>query len=241
MRLFAFLGLMLLSALPASAANVKAIAPEVVGAWRLSFTTPDGVVRTPTVVVGRQRDELVAWYIDKGEPEAFKDVRVNDESLELTIVPREKDGKASVKLVAKANGDGRCCGNAECCLADGDTAKWEFTGERIDPADLNHVAQWKLSFTTPEGETHEPTLHVFAKGEALYGWCIGDDYELLAKSLKVEGDRATLAMSAKLADGAVANVTFRGTIDGANVSGDADYDVEGDRGSFTFIGKQAVN
>lgn len=241
MRWFAFLGLMLLGASSASAADVKAIAPDVVGAWRLTFTTPDGVERTPTVVVGRQRDELVAWCIDKGEPEAFKDVRVDDEALELTIVPREKDGKATVKLVAKADGDGRCCGNAECCLADGDTAKWEFTGKRIDPAKLNHVAQWKLSFTTPEGEKHEPTIHVFEKGDTLYGWYISDDYELLAKSLKVEGDQASLVVAAKLADGAVAKVTFRGTIDGSSVSGDADYDVEGDRGSFSFTGKQVVN
>jgi hypothetical protein len=232
---------MLLSALSASAADVKDIAPDVVGAWRLTFTTPDGVERTPTVVVGRQRDELVAWYIEKGEPEAFKDVRVADESLELTIVPREKDGKATVKLVAKADGDGCCRGKAECRFTDGDTGKWEFTGQRIDLSELNHVAQWKLSFTTPEGEKHEPTIHVFEKGDTLYGWYISDDYELLAKSLKVEGDHASLAIAAQLSDGAIANVTFRGTIDGSSVSGDADYDADGERGSFSFTGRQVVN
>lgn len=241
MRLLAFVGLLLISALPASGANVKAIAPEIVGAWRLTFTTPDGVERTPTVVIGRQHDELAAWYIDKGEPEAFKDVRIADDSLEMTIVPREKDGRATVRLVAQADGENRCSGQAEWRLTNGDAGQCEFTGERIEPADLDQVAKWKLSFTTPEGETREPTLHVFEKGETLYGWFVDDDYELLAKSLKVDNDRATLAIAAKLADGATAEVTFRGTIDGSSVCGDAEYDVEGDRGSFSFTGKQADN
>lgn len=241
MRLFAFLGLMLLSTLPASAANVKEIAPEVVGAWRLSFTTPDGVHRSPTVVVGRQGSELAAWYIDKDKPQAFKNVRISDDALEMTIDRREKEGQVTVKLVARANGDDRCCGQATYRFTDGDSGEWDFTGERIPPADLNHVAQWKLKFTTPEGETREPTLHVFENGDALYGWFIDGDYQLLSNSLKVDGDRATLEVSAKLPDGAMANVTFRGTIDASSVSGDVAYDIEGDRGSFAFTGKQVVN
>lgn len=241
MRLFAVVGLLLLRALPAAAADEIAIAPDVVGAWRLAFTTPDGVQRTPIVVVGRQHDELAAWYVDQGEPEAFSDVSVADDSLVLTIVPRETDGKATVKLVAKADGEGRCRGEAECRFTNGDADNWEFTGERLDPAKLNHVAQWTLSFTTPEGERHAPTIHVFEQGDMLYGWYVSDDYQLLATSLKVERDRASLAMAAKLADGAVAKVTFRGTIDGSSVSGDADCDVAGDRGRFSFTGREVVN
>lgn len=241
MRWLAFFSLMLLGNLAASAADIQALAPEVVGAWRLTFTTPDGVERTPTVVVGRQHDELVAWYIDKGEPEAFKDVRVNDEALELTIVPREKEGKATVKLVAKANGDGQCCGNAVYCLADGETAKWEFTGKRIDSAELNHVAEWKLNFTTPEGEKQEPTIHVFEKGDTRYAWCVSDDYALLAKNLKVEGDKATLTIATKTSEGSKVEVKFQGTIDGSTINGSADYSLEGEQGSFPFSGKQVVN
>ncbi len=241
MRWFLVFSLMLLGNLTASAADIKAIAPEVVGAWRLTFTTPDGTERTPIVVVGRQHDELVAWYLDKEEPQAFKNVTVKDDALELTIVPRQKDGKITVKLVAKADGDNRCSGKGEFCIAGGETGSWDFRGERVDPANLPHVAEWKLNFTTPEGEKQEPTIHVFEKDDTLYGWCVGDDYELLAKSLKVEGNKATLSVAAKTSEGAVANVIFHGTIDGSSVSGDADYDVAGDRGSFPFSGKQVVN
>jgi hypothetical protein len=231
----------MLSALPASAANVKAIAPDVVGAWRLTFTTPDGVQRTPTVVVGRQRDELVAWYIDKGEPEAFKEVCVADDALVLTIVPRERGGKTTVKLVAKPNGDDRCCGKGEYQLTDGESGSWEFSGERLDPTELDHVAQWNLSFTTPDGEKHEPTVHVFEKGDTLYGWYISDDYELLTKSLKIDGDRVSLAIAAKVSGGSNADVTFRGTIDGDSVRGKADYALDDERGSFPFTGREQLN
>lgn len=240
MKLLVSLGLLLLGAASASAANENAIAPQVVGAWQLDVSTPDGVDRSPIIVVGRQHDELLAWYIDEGDPEAFESVRVSGDSLELTIVPREQGGNATVKLIAQANGPDRCYGDLEYRLTNGETGTCEFTGKRID-AELNRVARWSLSFTTPEGEHHDSTLDVFEHGDTLYGWYTGDDYKLLAKSLTVEDDQAKLAISAKLADGSIADVTFQGVIDGTSVSGDALYDVEGDRGSFQFTGREVVN
>lgn len=241
MRMMTLVSFLLLGAATAFAADIQTIAPDIVGAWQLTFTTPDGEERTPTVVMGRQRDELVAWYIDKGEPEAFKSVTVTDESLELTIVPGEKEGKATVKLVAKQDGANRCSGKCEYRLTDGETGSWTFQGKRVAPHDLPQLGQWKLKFTTPDGESHSPTIHVFENGDTLYAWYVSEEYELLAKSLKVDGDQATLSMAAKLADEVVATVTFRGTINGTTIKGNADYNVDGDRGSFAFTGDQVLN
>lgn len=241
MKICALAGFVMLGTLNAAAADIKAIAPDVVGAWRSDFTTPDGEHRTPTVVVGRQHEELVAWYIDKDESQAFKSVTIKDDALELTIDPRGQNGKVTVKLVAKADGDHRCTGKGEYSLADGETGCWDFHGERIDPADLPHVAEWKLKFTTPDGASHEPTIHVLERGDTLYGWYISDDYELLAKTLKVEGDRATLSIAAKTADNVKVDVTFQGTIDGSTIDGTANYNLDGERGSFPFSGSQVEN
>ncbi|MCA9168391.1 MAG: hypothetical protein KDB23_12010 [Planctomycetales bacterium] len=238
MKRLALTALLFFSTLSASAVDVKTLAPEVVGAWHLSFTTPDGEQRTPVVVVGRQKDEFVAWYVDKDEPQPFKSVAVKEDGLELMIVASEKDHGATVKMLAKPDGNNRCSGKAEYTLPGGDTGSWDFRGERVELAKLPHVSQWKLNFTTPDGEVHEPTVHIFDKAGTLYGWYAGDEYELLAKDVKVTGDRAALSISVKLPDGNTANVTFRGKIDGSNVQGDAEYELGGSQGSFPFTGKQ---
>ena len=38
---------------------------------------------------GSANRELVAWYIENDEPEPFKTVKLNDETLELTFRPKE--------------------------------------------------------------------------------------------------------------------------------------------------------
>ena len=53
---------------------------QIVGAWQLEFTTPDDIKRTPIVLVGRQHDELVGWYVEKDKPEAFKKIKLNKEN-----------------------------------------------------------------------------------------------------------------------------------------------------------------
>jgi hypothetical protein len=143
--------------------------------------------------------------------------------------------------VAKQDGDNRCSGKCEYRLTDGETGSWTFQGKRIAPSELPHRGEWKLKFTTPDGETHTPTVHIFENSDTLYAWYVSEDYELLAKSLKIEGEQATLTMAAKLADDVVVNVTFRGTVNGTTIKGNADYDVNGDRGSFTFTGNQVLN
>ena len=84
MKMFATLLLVTACALPSQAADLDAVAKDIVGGWQLEFTSPDDVHRTPIVIVGRQLDELVAWYVENGQPEPFKDVKLVGESLRMT-------------------------------------------------------------------------------------------------------------------------------------------------------------
>ncbi|MHB8971594.1 MAG: hypothetical protein ACYC3X_18515 [Pirellulaceae bacterium] len=61
---------------------------KIVGVWKLQFTTPDGVQRAPYVIVGRQYQTYVAWYIGDKQPEKFRDVQLKGETLVGTIIPR---------------------------------------------------------------------------------------------------------------------------------------------------------
>ena len=60
--------------LPVSTAAAQELDPvveEIVGLWRLEFTTPDDVDREPLIAVGRIYDELVAYYVGEGALEMF--------------------------------------------------------------------------------------------------------------------------------------------------------------------------
>jgi hypothetical protein len=238
MKTCAFLALVACSVLPARAADLDAVAKDIVGGWRLDFTAPDQVKRTPIVIVGRQRDELVAWYVENGQPEAFKEVRLADDTLLLTFDPQERNGNVTVTFEAKLKGDGACGGQAKYTTNDGDSGNWEFSGKRITKSDFDEVSQWSLSFVTPDDQQREATVTVLSKGDRRYGWYSSTEYEVPAKSLTVEGDDVSLAISVKGPSGSNVDVTFRGTVSGDQVEGKAEYSFEGESGSFPFTGNR---
>lgn len=239
MKLFSVMTVLALFALPANAADVDSAAKDIVGAWRLDFTTPDDVKMTPTVIVGRQHDELVAWYIGKeNKIEAFKDVHLKDDALLLTIVPEERGGEVTVTFEAKLKEDGACHGEAEYTTNGGDSGQWEFTGRRMAAADFDEATKWKLTFVTPDGEQREALVTVASRGEKLYAWYSSKRYELPAKKISMDGEKVVMAMTVKTRDGAKVDVTFSGTVDGERVAGEVEYDLEGETGSFPFQGNR---
>ena len=222
-----------LFALPSDAATTK----EIVGVWKLDFTTPDDVKRTPTILIGRQHQTLVAWYVEKDKPEAFKEVRLKNDALLLTIRPEERRD-ATVTLEAKLKKDGTCFGTGTFLSDDGDTGTWEFKGSRMPLSELGDVETWNLSFVTPDGQQRKAEVTVLSKNEKLYGWYSSQEYELAAKKITIEGDKVVMSMTVKTLEGSTVDVTFRGTITGDRVAGQAEYDLEGETGSFSFNGRR---
>ena len=153
MKLLSCVTVLALVVLPADAADLDPVIKDIAGAWQLDFTTPDDVKRTPTVLVGRQHDELVAWYIGRQKKvESFKAVRLLDDALRLTIVPEEKKGEVTATFEARLKEDGVCHGVAEYSTNDGDSGTWEFTGRRLSASDFDEVLEWKIEFETPDYE-----------------------------------------------------------------------------------------
>ena len=238
MKLVAYFILSAMAVLPANAADVNSAAKDVIGAWRLEFTSPDGVKRTPTVVVGRQHNELVAWYIESAEPEPFKDVRLKDDSLLLTIEPAEYNGDATVTVEARLKEDNVCRGAAKCVLKNGERESWDFSGRRLGESDFDDVTQWDLAFVAPDNQQQKATVTVVTKGAQAYAWYTSEDYDLPAKQMSVNGNDVVMSITAKGPDGNTIDATFRGSIAGDRVSGTAAYSVEGSSGTFPFSGKR---
>jgi hypothetical protein len=220
-------------------ADSKEIDQQIVGAWKLDFTAPDGVRRTPIVVVGRQYQKYVAWYVEKDQPEPFQNVQLRDDLLVGTISPQERPD-ITVTLESRLAAPDRCTGTARYRSKDGsDSGSWNFTGQRVNPSSFDEVMTWKLSFTTPDYQQHSPTITVVSQGDKLYAWYSGKDHELPATAISVDGNRVEMKISAVSPEGSPIDVTFRGTVNGDEVSGNAEFRMPGDSGGFAFKGKRA--
>jgi len=237
MRVFLSLVASALLALPAGAGELESAAKEIVGVWQLDFTTPDDVERTPTVIVGRQRQELVAWYLEKDNLQAFQDVRLKDDSVVATIKPKGFNNELTVKLEARLESEGVCSGKGEYAFVGGESGSWKFQGKRIPLSAFDKVAQWSVSFTSPDDQRHDGLVTVVSVGDKQYGWYRSKDYELPIMQVSTEGGKLVLSASAETEDGVPVDVTFRGTVTGDRVQGNAEYKVEGETGSFPFTGK----
>lgn len=213
---------------------------KIVGVWKLQFTTPDVVQRTPLVILGRQYKTYVAWYIGDKQPEKFRDVQLKGETLVGTIIPQEHPD-ITVTLESKLQGENQCVGTAKFRGNNNgpDTGSWPFSGQRMTPSSFEEAMTWKLSFVTPDNEKHEPTITVVTEGGKMYAWYSGRDHELPARSIRVEGDSVVMSMTAESPEGGQVDVTFRGTVSGDEVKGTAEYRTGDDSGSFPFQGKRA--
>ena len=220
-----------------TAEQVETEQKEIVGAWKLDFTTPDYVRRTPMVVVGRQYRQLVAWYIEEDEPEAFKTVQLNNDALTLTIRPKQRND-VTVTFEATLESEGVCVGTGTYTADDGDSGSWELKGKRMSPSDFDETQKWQLSFVAPDGQKHEPVVTVVSKDDQPFGWYSGKEHELPATKLTVNGDQVVLSLTVKTRDGDSVDVTFRGTVSADRVKGTADYDQDGETGSFPFTGER---
>lgn len=227
----------LVSPAVAARADSDDVDKEVLGVWKLEFTAPDGVARTPIVIVGRQYEEYVAWYVGDDGPESFTNVQLKDDTLVGAIKPKEQPD-VTVKLEAKLKAENECEGTGKFTSADGDTGSWKFTGKRIGLSEFDDVMTWKLSFTTPDEKQHTPTVTVVEKDGEFYAWYSGKDHELPALKLTVDGDHVEMKMAADSPEGAKVDVTFRGTVDGDSIKGDAEFRIEGESGSFPFTGQR---
>lgn len=237
MRLFLTIAASALLALPAGAADLDSAAKDIVGVWQLDFTAPDNVRRTPMVIVGRQHQELVAWYIEDDKPIAFKDVCLKDDAVVATIKPKKFEDQLTVTLEARLEKEDVCCGKAKYAFDGGDSGDWEFTGKRLRRSDFDEATQWELTFTTPDYERHDALVTIVPAGEKVYGWYSGKEVELPIMRVDIDGDRVAMFVTAKTREGSKVQVTFRGTVEGDSATGNAEYEIEGDSGSFPFSAK----
>ena len=229
---------------PAAAQELDPVVEEIVGLWRLEFTDPNDVDQEPLIAVGRIYDELVAWYVGQGalelfdEPQPFTGVALTDDALVMTISPKEQPD-VTVTFEGTSDEQGKCYGTATYEASDGETGSWEFTGEMVDMSEWDEVQVWTISFVSPDDlEKHEAEITGVGIGDQVYAWFSSEYFELPATECSIEGDQVEMTLTAQTLDGDDVEVTFRGTFDGDSIKGEAEYDVDGDTGTFAFSGER---
>lgn len=210
---------------------------RVLGPWKLQLTLPDGEQQEQIVLLGRQYDEYRAWRVGKTGLEPFLNVKLDEDVLTGNIKPKDAPG-ITVTLKAQLDGESRCKGTGRYHSEDGDSGEFSFSGERINPASLDDVSQWKLQFVSPDDETHKATLTVIEHGDKLHAWYSGKDHDIPVSEITVDGNRVTMKVTAVTRDGSKVNVTFRGTVDDQTVTGTVEYQLDGESGTFSFSGKR---
>jgi hypothetical protein len=215
----------------------RGVDQELLGVWQLKFTTPDGIVRDPVVIVGRQYQEYLAWQVVGGQAEPFKSARRRGEKLTLIIDPSQEPD-VTVTLELELDDENRCTGTGSFrSRSDGETGQWDLTGKRLRESDFEEYQRWKLEFETPDYERHTPLVTVVAIDGQRYAWYQGRDHDLPARSFKLDGNRVELVVAGQTGEGTPIEVTFDGRIEGDRVKGTATFKLGGESGEFPFEGR----
>ena len=220
-----------------SAANDE-VDRQILGAWMLDLTDPDGVHRAPAVVVGRQYDRYIAWYLGNDQPEPFRDVELKGDTLVGTLQLKEFPS-VTLTLDATLTGDDKCAGTVK--YREGSSAasgSFRFSGQRVPMSAFDEVMTWKLRFTAPDGKKHEATVTVVTKDDKRYAWFSSPDHQIPARSITVQGDNVELKLTAETEKGRPIDITFRGAVSGETVKGTAEYQIGGESGSLPFRGER---
>lgn len=225
-----------LAVAPADECEVTKAADQIAGAWKIEYTTPDYESLSSIVLVGRERNKLVAWRVTDEGRQAFDKVILEGETLCLSIKPKEHYGDVTATLKAQLNGKASCRGVIEYDELGGESGQIDFTGKQLDPKSFDQVTQWKLDFVGPDEMRRQPTVTVVSANGRDYAWYSGQEFDLPATKLTIDGDRATMKITATTDEGEQVDVTFRGKIDDDRVAGEASWKTKGDSGSFPFEG-----
>lgn len=213
---------------------------QILGAWQLEFTTPDGAERRPLMILGREHDRYVAWGVLDGKPEPFRSVEIQGDSLIATIEPSAFPD-VTVTLECGLAGDNRCSGVGRYRSTGGDDAgEWTLTGRRLGAADFDEHSTWRLAFDVPGDGPHEPLVTVVSRDGVWYGWYRGLDHDLPVRSLDVSGDRVTMVVAGTMADGQSVEATFAGTVSGDLVKGTVTIRAGGESSEVPFEGAVAT-
>ncbi len=209
---------------------------DVAGHWNIVASSPDGQSFEPSIDLEQSGGDV------KGKFNWIDGTQIDVTGGKLTgnelVCPVSIDfGGQAMTVTFKGQVDGdKMTGTADYDLG-GQTGTIDFTAER-GAAASPLVGTWNFTLSSDDGQTFDTSLEVKQDGDALSGQYKGPLGEAATKDLKLDGD--TLSFSVvRERDGTEFTTSFKGTVSGDSVSGEASFDAGGQSRSMKFEGKKA--
>ena len=145
--------LLLVACVPALAQETETESSPAAGSWKWKSVSLSGEIDCRIFLVEKD-GKLTGMYSDEGDLKAeVGDVKVDDDKISFVIVVDNDGTKSEIKFNGKLAGD-KITGK----MIDGGSER-DWKAERFISLQ-EVVGKWRLSFTTPDGETRNPEFEL---------------------------------------------------------------------------------
>jgi hypothetical protein len=153
----------------------------------------------------------------------------------IFTVTHDFDGQEIVvKFKVKQDGE-KLAGLAEYDLG-GQTGTAEIEGSRSKAADI--AGDWNIAITGENGDTIEVTAKLTQDGDKIGGDYTGPAGDAKVSDAKLDGKTLTFKV-VRERDGQELILNYKGEVDGDTITGDVEFDFDGQTRSTTFEAKRS--
>lgn len=211
---------------------------DVLGTWNFDFTSPDGVHRTPTLVISEKDDKLVGEMSANGESQKIEAIQMTDDGFWFEYETPFQGSTLGLKYTCKPRGN-QLTGTVEYDFeGNGGDFDVEAKRKQLSEKDQPLLGKWEFSMTTPDGIAVKSTLAI-TETEGQFSAKLngqGKDFEI--KGLEVKNGEVKFDFSNEH-DGLNVDLMWVSSIKSQDeMEGVLSFSVEGNTGDIPIAGKR---
>jgi hypothetical protein len=203
------------------------------GTWLLVATSDAGTYE-PKMHLKHDGEDLSGKYVWTEDVVAeIKDGKVVDEEVTFTVTHDVDGQEIVVKYKLKPDGD-KLTGTADYDLG-GQTGTAQITGTRGQA--VNVAGTWNITIAGENGQSYETTAKLTQEGGVISGDYSGPAGDAKISDAKLEGQKLTFKV-VRQREGRKLVLTYAGEIDGDTMTGDVEFDFDGQTRTTKFEAKR---
>lgn len=204
------------------------------GTWLLVATSDAGVFE-PKLHLKHDGDDISGNYEwTESVVAEVQDGEIVGGELIFTVTHDFDGQEIVVKFKVKQDGE-KLAGLAEYDLG-GQTGTAEIEGSRSKAADI--AGDWNIAITGENGDTIEVTAKLTQDGDKIGGDYTGPAGDAKVSDAKLDGKTLTFKV-VRERDGQELILNYKGEVDGDTITGDVEFDFDGQTRSTTFEAKRS--
>ncbi|MCA9129437.1 MAG: hypothetical protein KDB22_20265 [Planctomycetales bacterium] len=212
-------------------------AKDVVGDWDFHYTAPDGVTYEPRLTVALADGKLTGKISTGQDSLDVRDLKLEDHTLSFRYNIPYQGQDLSLFYQCQPRGN-KLNGLLEYSFG-GQSGDFDIEATRqvMDKNLVAFVGQWACEATDPDGVEHRPVLTVEKNGKGLKAVIDNGGLKTTVDEIKY-ADGHYIFSCVFSHDGLDVSLNWKCKTDGDGLSGEIDYDANGDRGTLSVVGKR---